>query len=333
MTKKILFHVHGGLGANIMKTAAFMQLRKENPDAIIHVKACFPDVFKNLPGVDEYFAGPPQQIIHNAYRTYKDFEIIGEQEPYLDLEYRQKKSHFIEAACRKYGLQMPERMAGDIILTQREKKDAEKIVAEMLKQIPGSKKEKLVAFQWTGGIPTHSAGAAKDIGRITQARNLPKDVAQKIVSGLVKNDYSVVQISLPTEDRLDGCLQLYDTTPTASIPIRYLFAILNECVGFIGIDSFAQHAWAALKKQNGLVCWGGTSPIQLGYETLLNLTPQNAPCDDIHCGRPSSIVGDFLGNGEFWTCPFDEACMNYNPDFVVGKFISMIAENAPIKGE
>jgi hypothetical protein len=25
--------------------------------------------------------------------------------------------------------------------------------------------------------------------------------------------------------------------------------------------------------------------------------------------------------------------MNYNPDFVVGKFISMIAENAPIKGE
>lgn len=331
MARKILFHVHGGLGANIMKTAAFMQLRKENPDAIIHVKASFPDVFKNLPGVDEYFAGPPQQIIHNAYRTYKDFEIIGEQEPYFDLEYRQKKIHCIEAACRRYGLQKPEKMIGEIKLTQREIKDADKIIEAMLKQMPGSKRDRLIAIQYTGGIPTYST--TQDIGRITQARNLPHDVAQKIVSGLIKNDYSVVQISLPTEEKLNGCLQLYDTLPSAPMPIRYLFAVLNECAGFIGIDSFAQHAWAALGKQNGLVCWGGTSPVQLGYDSILNLTPQNAPCDDLHCGRPFSIVGDFLGNGESWTCPFDEACMNYNPDFVVGKFISMMAENAPIKGE
>ena len=163
----------------------------------------------------------------------------------------------------------------------------------MLKQISNSKKDRLIAFQWTGGIPTYSANAANDIGRITQARSLPKDVAQKIVNSLLKHDYSVVQISLPTEERLSGCLQLYDTTPTAPMPIRYLFAILNECVGFIGIDSFAQHAWAALDKRNGLVCWGGTSPVQLGYPAMVNLTPQNSPCDDLHCGRPFSIVGDF----------------------------------------
>ena len=44
---KIVLQVHGGLGANVMKTVVLRQLRKENPDAIIHVKASYPDVFKN----------------------------------------------------------------------------------------------------------------------------------------------------------------------------------------------------------------------------------------------------------------------------------------------
>jgi ADP-heptose:LPS heptosyltransferase len=39
MPRKIVFQVHGGLGANIMKTAVLKQLREENKDAIIHVKS------------------------------------------------------------------------------------------------------------------------------------------------------------------------------------------------------------------------------------------------------------------------------------------------------
>ena len=327
--RKIVFQVHGGLGANIMKTAVLKQLRAENPDAVIHVKASYPDVFKNLDFVDEYFAGPPQQIIHGAYRNYKDFEFIGEQEPYLDKEYRAKKSHFIEAACRRYGVGKPEKMVGEIKLTQKEKKDVKKILDQILQQMPNAKGKKLVAFQWTGGVPTFSQDSANEIGRVTQARNMPKEAAQKIVDALVKNDYAVLQVSLPKEESLNNVLRLYNDNNSAPLPIRYLFALLNECFGFIGIDSFAQHAWAALEKKNGLVMWGGTSPKQLGYDSMLNLTPTNNPCDDLHCGRPFSFVGDFLGNGEPWSCPFNEGCMNYNPEFVVGKFITMVAENEP----
>lgn len=327
--RKIVFQVHGGLGANIMKTAVLKQLRAENPDAVIHVKASYPDVFKNLDFVDEYFAGPPQQIIHGAYRNYKDFEFIGEQEPYLDKEYRAKKCHFIEAACRRYEIGKPASCIGEIKLTQKEKKDVKKILDQILQQMPNAKGKKLVAFQWTGGVPTFSQDSANEIGRVTQARNMPKESAQKIVDALVKNDYAVLQISLPKEETLNNVLRLYNDNNSAPLPIRYLFALLNECFGFIGIDSFAQHAWAALEKKNGLVMWGGTSPKQLGYDSMLNLTPTNNPCDDMHCGRPFSFVGDFLGNGEPWSCPFNEGCMNYNPEFVVGKFITMVAENEP----
>ena len=329
MSRKIIFQVHGGLGANIMKTAVLKQLREENKDAIIHVKASYPDVFKNLDFIDDYFSGPPQQIIHGAYKNYKDFEFMGENEPYLDFEYRKKKAHFIDAACRRNGLKKPKSKVGIINLTQKEKKDVKKILEQIMQQMPNAKGKKIVALQWTGGVPTFSQDSANDIGRVTQARNYPKESAQKIVDALVKNDYAVLQVSLPKEETLNNVLRLYNDQNSAPLPIRYLFAVLNECFGFIGIDSFGQHAWAALGKQNGVVMWGGTSPVQLGYDSMLNLVPTNNPCDDLHCGRPFSFVGDFLGNGEPWSCPFNEGCMNYNPEFVVGKFITMVAENEP----
>lgn len=331
MPRKIVFQVHGGLGANIMKTAVLKQLREENKDAIIHVKASYPDVFKNLDFVDDYFAGPPQQIIHGAYKNYKDFEFMGENEPYLDFEYRKKKAHFIEAACRRNGLKKPKSKVGIINLTQKEKKDVKKILDQIMQQMPNAKGKKIVALQWTGGVPTFSQDSANDIGRVTQARNYPKESAQKIVDALVKNDYAVLQISLPKEETLNNVLRLYNDQNSAPLPIRYLFAVLNECFGFIGIDSFGQHAWAALGKQNGVVMWGGTSPVQLGYDSMLNLVPTNNPCDDLHCGRPFGFVGDFLGNGEPWTCPYEDGCMQHNPDFVVGKFLTLISESSAKK--
>jgi hypothetical protein len=90
-------------------------------------------------------------------------------------------------------------------------------------------------------------------------------------------------------------------------------------------------ACEALGKQNGVVMWGGTSPAQLGYDSMLNLVPTNNPCDDLHCGRPFGFVGDFLGNGEPWTCPYEEGCMQHNPDFVVGKFLTLISESSAKK--
>lgn len=61
-------------------------------------------------------------------------------------------------------------MIGEIKLTQREIKDADKIIEAMLKQKPGSKRDRLIAIQYTGRIPNYST--TQDIGRITQARNL-----------------------------------------------------------------------------------------------------------------------------------------------------------------
>lgn len=325
--RKIVFQIHGGLGANILKTATLAELRAENPEAIIHVKASYPDVFKANPDCNQYFAGPPQQVIYGAYENYKDFEFIGEQEPYFDLKYRQKKCHYIDASCRRIGVKPPKKHIGKIILTKKEIKQGKKILQNLKSQLPNIGGKKIIAFQWTGGIPTYNQEKVDEIMPTTQTRSLPKKNAQEIVDLLNKNDYAVLQISLPREEKLNNVMHL--TNNQQHLHIRFLFAILNECDGFIGIDSFAQHAWAALGKKNGLVMWGATSPEQLGYDSNLNLTPTNNPCDNIHCGRPFSFVGDYLGNNEPWSCPYEDGCMDYKPAFVVGKFTTLLAENEP----
>lgn len=325
--RKIVIQVQGGLGANIMQVAAVKQLRKENPDAIIHVKASYPDVFKNIDFVDEYFAGPPQQIIHRAYETYKDFEFLGEALPYQDLQYRQKENHFIEAFCRKNGIGKPDNLKGEIIITDKERANTQKVVNQILQQDPNAAGKKVVAFQWTGGIPMPHQSVVNEIGRVTQARNLPKHIAQQVVDMLNNKGYTVLQISLPMEDSLNNVLRLHNDMNAQPLPIRYLFALLDMCYALISIDSFSQHAWAALNKHRGLVLWGGTSPKQLGYDTHVNITPDTTICKDLHCNRPFSFVGDFLGNGEAWECPHNEACMNYNPKAIIERFDKMIKES------
>jgi hypothetical protein len=114
--KQILFRVAGGLGKNILASAVLKQLRAENPAATIHVQASYPRAFTGLPYIDKVYgfqAGPDFRELH------KDYEIIA-PEPYLDLAYRQKKRHVVDAWCDMAGVTPPTKKAGEIKLSSRE---------------------------------------------------------------------------------------------------------------------------------------------------------------------------------------------------------------------
>ena len=314
-SKGVLFQIVGGLGANVMQTAVLREFKKQNPDKELHVRAAYPDVFKMLPFIDSYQGNVPV----GSAKTYADFELMGLDEPYADLEYRRHNCHYIEAACRRYGLKPVDdlEISGVIKLTKREEKIGLKYYHNLFEQAPQMRGKKLIAFQWTGGTPTFNPNMANQPERATIARSLPQEIAQSIVNKLVENGYAVLQVSVPAEPKLNGCLHLSLTQQP--MPIRYMFSILNLCNGLIGIDSSAQHIWKALGKDKAIVLWGGNSPKQLGYDSNINLINEDTMCDCLHCNRPS-IMGDVLGNGEVWACPIDEDCMYFNADKVVAAF-------------
>lgn len=314
MEKKILFRVSGGLGKNILATAIVNQLRETYPKAIIHVQASYPRAFTALESADKIYGfqvGPDFRGLH------KDYEIIA-PEPYLDLDYRLKKRHLIDAWCDMAGVTPPAKKAGKIKLSSRERDFAKVRCAR------GDKK--LIAVQLTGGTSYYSANMAGNPHQSKHYRDLPKEKAQGIVDGLVQKGFLVLQIALPTEPQLQNAMQIMQLMPNPQeIPDpRLVWACLEQCDGLVTIDTQALHAWHALGKKDAVVLWGGTHQNCLGYSDDLNMVNKSCGCKDLHCMRPDISLGDIEGDG-LWVCPLDGACMDFEPERVVKEVISKFA--------
>lgn len=312
--EQLLFRASGGMGKQINATRVVKQLKFKYPDSVIHVQTSYPEVFANLPFVDKFFQLAP---VPYFYDEHKNFKVI-EAEPYLNLDYRQGKKHIVDVWCEMLGLDIPKEKTGIIVLDEQEKKIADNIFMNLKLSIP------LVAVQFTGGTSYYSPQDANDPSRMKHYRDVPFDIAQEIVNGIVQKKKAVIQIALPTEKRLQNCLYLPDNQVMSP---RTIFSILDRCAGGIFIDSFCQHAWTALGKKNAVVLWGGTNPINLGYEQNTNLFNKES-CENLHCNRPNTFMFDFIGNNQYWKCPFNAVCMKFKPDNVINQFMNIVEPKA-----
>lgn len=310
--KKILFRTGGGFGKQIMATRIVEMIKDRYPDSILHVQTSYPEAFANIPGVDKYF---PYNVIPYFYEEHKDFEIM-EAEPYIDIDYRQGHIHLIAAWCKMLGLQPPEKMCGQINLDDEEIEMGKRVFVENKIDRP------VVAVQFFGGTSYYSPQEANDLMRPKHYRDIKVETAQEIVNLLVEKGFIVLQISLPTEPQLQNCLRLGDKDVANP---RFIFSVLNQCQHAILIDSFAQHAWAALGKENAIVLWGGTDPKTLGYPTNINLANKEL-CTNLHCGRPNTWLSDFRGNGSPWKCVINGKCMAFESKKVVEKHEESVAK-------
>lgn len=291
--ENILFHFSGGLGKGICATAFLKALRKVHPEIKkLHVLSPWGDVFRELSCVDRsYDLNEP-----NPYfgEDHADFDML-EGEPYLRLGYRRGQDHLVDAWFRMFGLTLPEEKTGSVKVLEAEHREAMKFFA----QTPRNKK--WIAFQ-----PFGAAG--------NQVRSFPVEIAQAIADKLKEKGFIVVHICTPEQPTLKDTIRTdpgkNDRGQQMYCYPRTLFAILNLCDGFVGVDSSMQHAWAALGKKAGIVCWGGTRPKNLGYPTNINLTV--SACETPGCGRPHPI-GDTACKGQVWACPYGEMCMKSHP--------------------
>jgi hypothetical protein len=305
---EIIAKSHGGLGKAIAFTAFLKALRANaKPNARIHIVSSWSDVFRDLPFIDRHF---DQNVLGPYFaEDHRNYEVFS-GEPYDYLDYRRGKLHIVDVWCKMAGIPVPEQKNGQIKILEVE----HRIALEKLKGTDRSKK--WIAFQPFGG---HGAP-------MQQVRSFSADVAQAIADKLMEKGFVVIQLSLPEEKKLERVVwpdpgKGQKGEQNYFLP-RTLFAMLHLCDGFVGIDSWAQHAWAAMGRKNGIVCWGATRPENLGYLTNRNLTVSNCPSPG--CNRPD-VLGDLVGgHGQVWACPNDELCMRAHcPDNIVQTLIEV----------
>jgi ADP-heptose:LPS heptosyltransferase len=284
--ENVVFIVDGGVGKNINATVPLRGIKQKYPDKKILVVASYPDIFQFNPNVDRvYSLGNPLYFYDDFIRDKKS--LVLKNEPYLHHDYIYKNRHITDIWCEMLGVPF-DNPKPDIFLTDVEYRDAREFI--------NLQKKPVAIMQVTGGAPPKQGQLAPKM----YVRNLPVEIANKVAEKL-NTKHKVLLIKAPTQPTVDN------TTPV-SAPIRELIALIKYADKLVLIDSFMQHACAALEKQ-AVVVWGGTSPKVLGYESNINLT--QSVCDEPFCHRPNSFLFDMPETGSVWKCRYGEKCMEY----------------------
>lgn len=245
--KTIALFVQGGIGKHIAATAVAENISKNYPDRKLIVICPYPEVFLNNPFVYRVYRSNSVQYFHEDFIKNKDTIFFG-NEVYQSNEYVVENKHLIEAWCNMFGL----KYTGEnpkLFLNYAEVFNAAKRY---------NKNKPILALQTDGG-PEGS--------NYNWARDLPEFLVRDLV-GSLKDKYHIYHIARPDQPSYEG-------TEKITLNFRDLFCLLTLSSKRLLIDSFAQHASAALMLPS-VVCWIGTSPDKLGYNIHKNIQAKDS---------------------------------------------------------
>jgi len=254
---------------------------------------------------------------NNPLYFYEDYvnenSFVIKNEPYLEYGYINKEKHLIESWCDSIGIEKVINVP-ELFFLENEI-DAANIYLERITK----NKKKLVLLQWVGGkTPKDKNPESFKGAKVTMyRRSLEQKTAQEIVNKLVDTgDYIIGDVGHPNFPELKN-------TTRVNFPIRSVLALHKIVDGFIGIDSFLQHAAASKSLNNpGIVCWGGTSPKCLGYDKHINLIKK--VCSTPFCHRPNSYLFDKQAHGAMWDCIYGDKCMkSFTADKIVDAYLEL----------
>lgn len=226
-----IINVNGGIGRVIAFTG-ILETMTEKPIIVTG----FPDVFKNNPHVGRIYGE------HHAY-LWEDVISKGDYsnpEPYEMKEYYADKKHV--ALCFNKLITGEEKyLPPKLYLSDDETSPAKKFIA--------SQEKPVVLLQcWS------STGGRGEID--TSLRSLDPVFADKLYKALSEK-YTVFHIRGQDQINMEGA-KTFDNTQ------RQIMALLPFVKAVVCIDSFLQHACAALDRP-AFVFWGGTREENFGY--------------------------------------------------------------------
>ena len=290
----IIFVNQGGIGKDIMATVPIRNLKKKFPDKKIVTVSGHPWVFQFNPNVELSFqlGNTP-----NFYEIYKDSMWVR-TEPYYHSDYISKTKHLTRCWCEQIDVDF-DNSKPDLFLSPREKEAGLNYVR--------SKNAPILLIQFQGGAAPQRD---KDNNLLPPIKMFVRDVPLQIIKNVsvaLENRYKTIIIGLPSQNSWTGVESLTGKHP------RELLSVILHANKLLLIDSFIQHAAAALNRQ-AVVCWGATSPDILGYNTHINLRRKS--CDTPECHRPNSYLNDIDYQGKPWTCP-TESCTFHSEESIL----------------
>jgi len=239
-----VIEIQGGIGKHIMATSFIKWLNEKNPKKKITVVSAYPELFEYNPRIWRNLRLDQPYL----FEDYIDGNDYRKGEPYALYEYYHEKMHLCEVYPKAYRFNSYNKdFETEIYLTKGEEMDGKMFCQQ---------NQPVITLQTLGGLPP---GASPNRMKMDSSqRDMPAKLAMKIVMGLVKKGFKVLQIRGPSEAPIPNTLQI-------QLPFRNLLPIIKNSVGHVGIDSSGMHAAAVFKKPQ-LIFWGHTHKDNLGYK-------------------------------------------------------------------
>jgi hypothetical protein len=240
----IIFQINGGIGKCILATAVCKAIKKKYPESNLIVVSGYPDVFLNNKEVHRSYVFNGLSYFYDEYIDGKDFLIFA-NDPYLETGHIRQDEHLLKTWCEMFGLEYDGETPSINLTTREVKYFQNKFATE----------KPIMLLQTSGGAQTDH--------KYSWARDLPSTVVVKVIE-YFKNDYTIVHIR--REDQLS-----YNDTISITDTFRALCVLLTMSTKRLLIDSFAQHAAAALELP-ATVCWVSNKPEVFGYDLHDNIS-------------------------------------------------------------
>jgi hypothetical protein len=234
----LIFQINGGIGKCISATAVCSALKKKYPKDDLIVISGYPEVFLNNPNVKKSFSFNNLSYFYQDYIEGKDCKTFL-QDPYLTTDYINETKHLIEIWCELYDLEYNGEFP-EFFMTQRE-------IEAFQRQVRVDKP--IMLLQTNGGADNNK--------KYSWARDLPVSAVQRIIEEF-KDSYTIFHVR--REDQIP-----YNNTIQLTGHLRQILAISMLSEKRLVIDSFMQHALAALKLPS-VACWVVNKPRVFGYD-------------------------------------------------------------------
>lgn len=240
----VIFHIEGGIGKNIMATAVAKAIKKYHPERELIIVTAWEDVWANHPDVSRVYKFGALNYFFEDFIKDKD-SIVLMHDPYHSTDYVYGKEHLIKIWCDLFNVPYDNEQP-ELYLTPRE-------IDFVRNQTLAGIQKPIMVIQPNGGM--------QDLP-YSWARDLYPSTAQEVVNHFAET-YHILQIKREHQPTLQN------VTPI-SLPLRQLFVVILFSQKRFFIDSFCQHAAAALG-MSSTVTWIINDPKVLGYELHENV--------------------------------------------------------------
>ena len=240
----IVFHIEGGIGKNIMATAVAKAIKNKYSDKKIIIVTAWEEVWLNNPIIERVYKFGALNYFYEDIIKDKD-SIIFMHDPYHTTNHIYGREHIIKTWCELFNIEYNNEKI-ELYFTPRE---IDYVKNQVLKGI----NKPIFIIQPNGGM--------QDLP-YSWARDIPNSIAQEIVNNYA-NNYHILQI------KRENQILLNNTNPL-TLPLREAFITLMFSEKRLFIDSFGQHAAAALGLPS-TVAWIINKPEVFGYDIHTNI--------------------------------------------------------------